>query len=65
VSYDLEIRSVDPIDLPNALLDPDKWQRKGGAWVRTGASLELSVYPSFLTSLTLSPFGAPFADTLT
>jgi hypothetical protein len=43
VSYDIQIWSVDPIPLPDALPDVEKWQQEGGAWVRASKDWQIVI----------------------
>lgn len=43
MSYDIQIWSVDPIPLPDALPDVEKWQREGGAWVRASKNWQIVI----------------------
>lgn len=43
MSYDVQIWSVDPLPLPEALPDVEKWQREGGAWVRASRDWQIVI----------------------
>ena len=43
MSYDIQIWSVDPLPLPEALPDAKKWQPEGSAWVRVSKHWQIVV----------------------
>ncbi len=46
MSYSLDIWSVHPVALPDALPQPDAWNRSGDAWARAGGAWQIVVEPS-------------------
>ncbi len=43
MSYDLQVWSVEPVALPQALPEPTKWRAAGAAWTRAGRAWQIEV----------------------
>ena len=46
MSYDLQIWSIEPVRLPEALPDPAAWCDSAGSWIHEERGWQISIYES-------------------